>query len=233
MMRIFPALILLFSSLTAAAAEATTAVDIEAAAEQFLTSFAGLQQAQGREVSYSVGSLDPRLQLAPCEDPLAFEFVSEPQKSVRNTLLVSCSGNRPWRLFLNAEIEITSEAFVAATPLSRGARVTEAMLRRENVVINQARGGVFHELDGLLGMEVRRPLREGTLMSPSVLTTPETVARGDAVKIQAQSGPIVIETRGTAIAGGRIGEQITVENARSGRQVRGVIIAPGHVRVVM
>lgn len=231
-MRLFHALILLlYSSL--AAAGSTNAGDIKKAAQQFLEAYAQEQRARDREVEYTVGSLDSRLQLAACGKALAFEFVSEPEKSVRNTLLVSCSGDRPWRLFLNAEIEISSEAFVAATPLSRGARITEAMLRRENVIINQARGGVFHKLDGLLGMEIRRPLREGTLLSPSVLTAPETVARGDFVKIQAQSGPITIETRGTAIASGMVGDQILVENARSGRQVRGVIVGPGHVRVVM
>lgn len=235
-MRIFNVLInvamLLPCVLWANTAIATTAAEIQSAARLFLDDFAGTQQGLDRNVEYTLGNLDPRLQLADCNDSLNFEFVSDPEKNVRNTLLVSCTGDRPWRLFLNTGIEIFANSYVAAMPLSRGARITETMLREEKVVINQARGGAFYSLEGLVGMEMRRSVREGTLMSPSLLTAPEAIARGDFVKIEAKSGPVVIETRGTAVTAGRIGEQISVENARSGREVRGVIIAPGHVREV-
>lgn len=236
-MRSFRILIILLSALGAVlpakAANTPTVEHIREAARQYLDAFVSAQKSRQREVSYSLGSLDPRLQLADCGNGLEVEFVSDPEKSVRNTLLVSCSGDRPWRLFLNASIEISADAYVAATPLARGSRITAAMLRREKVIINQSRSSVYHDLAGLIGMEVRRPVREGTLLSPTVLTKPAAVARGDAVKIEAKSGPIVIETQGTALTDGKIGEQIAVENSRSGREIRGVIIGPGHVRVVM
>lgn len=236
-MRIFKALtavaMALVCALWATFATATTVADIHSAARVFLDDFASRQKSRGRDANYTIGNLDPRLRLAECSESLTVEFVSDPEKNVRNTLLVSCVGSRPWRLFLNAEIEIFANSYVAAMPLSRGARVTEAMLREEKVIINQTRGGAFYSLEGLTGMEIRRPVREGTLLTPSLLTAPEAIARGDFVKIEAKSGPIVIETTGTAVTAGKIGEQISVENARSGREVRGVIIAPGHVRVIM
>lgn len=236
-MRVFSLLLVLLNSLAwaspAKAVNTLTVTDIEAAARQYLDAFASTEAQAGRALEYTLGGLDPRLQLAECTDDLAVEFISDPQKNTRNTLQVSCAGDRPWRLFLNAEVSIFADTYVAATPLGRGVRITEAMVRQEKVVINKSRSGVYHDLAGLLGMEIRRPVRAGTLLSPALLTRPEAIARGDAVKIEAKSGAIVIETRGTAMTAGRIGEQIAVENTRSGRRVRGVIIAPGHVRVLM
>jgi flagella basal body P-ring formation protein FlgA len=169
-MRIFSFLIVLLGALgdivPARADNTTTAAEIDQAARAYLNLFVSSQERRDRVVDYTLGGLDPRLQLAECDDALSFEFVSEPEKSIRNTLLVSCTGDRPWRLFLNVEIEISSDAYVAATPLSRGTRITEAMLRQEKVVINQSRAGVYHDLEGLVGMETRRPVRKERCCPP-------------------------------------------------------------------
>lgn len=214
-------------------ADYTSAESIRTQAQTFLKQFAEEQEAIGRSVSYEVGSLDSRLRLAQCPSPLAFEFTSDPLTRTSNTLLVSCTGERPWRLFLNANIELKDDALVSTGPLSRGTRLQESMLEKRRVIINAQRKSSYQSVKNLAGMRLKRSIGAGTLLTPDLLEAPDAVSRGDRVIISASSGPVVIETRGEALASGKIGQQIPVENLRSQRRIYGIVSAPGRVDVTM
>ena len=119
-----------------ALASMTTAEQIHSGAEQFLAAFSDAQGNEGFTVSYDTGQLDPRLSLATCETPLSVSFSGDPWKSTQPSLLVSCKGDRPWRMFLPVSITITGEAMVAARPLGRGERLTKAAIQSDSVVVN-------------------------------------------------------------------------------------------------
>ena len=211
----------------------TTAADIRTAARKFLTKFEHKQEKQGHIVSFQVGTVDPRLRLAPCNQPVGVTFQSDPQNSTRVTLQASCTGKRPWRLYLNAEIRIKAKAYVTSTPLARGTRLTADMVSKRLVVINQTPQSLFQTTDGLLGMELVRPVGADTLLTASLITAPNVVGRGDRVIINAKIGSIIVSTRGTALSDGRMGQQILVRNARSRRTVRAVVTGSDSVMVPM
>jgi flagella basal body P-ring formation protein FlgA len=211
----------------------TTPAQIITAAKAFLNHFAADQQAQGFEVSFEVGDLDSRLHLASCDGGPVVAFSGDPWRSTQPRLLVSCDGDRPWKLFLASHLEIRGTALTAARPLNRGTRLSAAMVTTSPVVVNSLRRGAVTRKEHLIGMEMRRPVNAGTVFTPDLLTQPDAVARGDHVTISASAGAFSVRSRGKALGSGRIGEQVLVENLASSRKVRGVITAPGQIEIPM
>lgn len=234
-MRIFPTLILLALQANSTLALADTGPeDILGAGRQFMENYREQLATDGLDAEYKLGNLDPRLSLAPCGDEqMAVEFSSDPMSTTQPSLLVSCDGERPWRMYLSVSLEIYGDALVAARPLNRGDRVTPAMVSTERVQVNSVRQGAITRPENLIGMEMKRPVRAGTPFTPHLVTSPDAVARGDHVMITARSKAFAVQTRGKALANGRIGEQVLVENLSSSRTVRARVVAPGKVEIAM
>ena len=167
-----------------------------------------------------------------CALPI-LSFSGDPWKSTQPSLLVSCKGDRPWRMFLPVSITITGEAMVAARPLGRGERLTKAAIQSDSVVVNSIRRGAITNIEQLVGMEMRRGINAGTVFTPDLVLTPAAIERGDHVIISARSGNFSVNSRGKALASGGIGDQVLVENLSSSRTVRARVTAPGHVEIPM
>lgn len=227
------ALILLMSCLSAPLLADTTAEQIRQATLEFLDGFATEQAAEGYTVSFEPGSIDDRLALAECEKPLSVEFSGDPWKSTSPSMQVACEGSRPWRMFVTASVSIHGPALVAARPLTRGERVTEGLLAKQSVEINASRRGVITDAKQAIGMEVRRSVNAGSLITPDMLSAPNAVERGDHVIITAKTGGFSVRSRGKALASAGVGEQVLVENLRSSRTIKASVVAPGHVEIPM
>lgn len=234
-MRIFLTLVLIaIHGTTAFAATETGPEDILDAGRAFMDHYAGQLETEGLEAQYTLGNLDPRLSLAPCnEDKIAVEFSSDPMQTTQPSLMVSCEGERPWRMYLSVSLNIYGDALVAARPLNRGDRVSQAMVTTERVQVNAIRQGTITRPENLIGLELKRPVRAGTPFTPHLVTTPDAVARGDHVMITARSKVFAVRTRGKALANARVGEQVLVENLSSSRTVRARVVAPGQVEIAM
>ncbi|WP_297794596.1 flagellar basal body P-ring formation chaperone FlgA [uncultured Marinobacter sp.] len=224
---------LLMSVAGPAQAENTTAEQIQHAAASFLEAFAKKQAENGFDVTHKTGRLDSRLSLATCEHPLAVSFSSDPWHTTQPTLEVACRGERPWRMFLSASVSIRGEGLVAARPLARGERVMASMIEAESVVVNATRKGVITDADQLVGMEMRRGVNTGTLMTPDLLSAPAAVTRGDHVIITARKGSFSVNSRGKAMADAGVGDQVLVENLSSSRTIKALVTAPGQVEIPM
>lgn len=227
------ALILLMSCSSAPLLADTTAEQIRQATLEFLDGFAREQAAEVYTVSFEPGSIDDRLALAECEKPLSVEFSGDPWKSTSPSMQVACEGSRPWRMFVTASVSIHGPALVAARPLTRGERVTEGLLAKQSVEINASRRGVITDAQQAIGMEVRRSVNAGSLITPDMLSAPNAVERGDHVIITAKTGGFSVRSRGKALASAGVGEQVLVENLRSSRTIKASVVAPGHVEIPM
>lgn len=224
---------LLMLGLGNAAHAKTSAEDIEQAAHRFLEAFADEQSERGYTVTFETGTIDSRLALASCQAPLAVEFTGDPWRSAQPSLQVACEGERPWRMFVTASVAIEGPALVAARPLARGERVTSDMLTTQSVQVNASRRGVMRDAGKVQGMEVRRPVNSGSVITPDLLAAPDAVERGDHVIILARRGAFAVTSRGKALASASVGEQVLVENLRSARTVRANVVGPGRVEIPM
>jgi flagella basal body P-ring formation protein FlgA len=203
-----------FASPVLAAGE-TGPQDILDAGRAFMERYAGELEADGLEAEFSLGTLDPRLSLAPCtDDRIGVEFSSDPMQTTQPSLRVSCQGKRPWRMYLSVSLDIYGDALVAARPLNRGDRISQAMVTTDRVAVNAIRQGTITRPEDLIGLELKRPVRAGTPFTPHLVITPDAVSRGDHVMIIARSRVFAVRTRGKALA-----------NAR--------VVAPGEVEIAM
>jgi flagella basal body P-ring formation protein FlgA len=231
-MRILIFLVSAFATGISIAATTTTG-QIHQAASQFLEAFAAEQASEGYKVTHTPGDLDSRLSLDICEKEPTVTFSGDPWKTSQPSLLVSCEGSRPWRMFLPVTLEIHGPGLVASRPLARGQRITEGVLEIRDVEMNATRRSPIRHKEQLIGMEMRRGINAGTVFTADLLTAPEAIVRGDHVVITAETGGFSVRSRGKALGSGSIGEQVMVENLSSSRTVRARIIAPGQVEIPM
>jgi len=223
----------LMCSFPAFAEQATTAADIRSMAERFLQTWAEDQRDLNRRIEYQIGNVDRRLKLAPCEGDPELEFVSDPLRTPSPSILISCQGKRPWRMYVTASVQAYGPALVAARPLTRGERLSSAALTTSEIQLNASRRGTLTDMANIEGMMVRRPVKTGTVLTPDLLEAPDAIERGDHVIILARTGSFSVSSRGKALGNASIGEQVLVENLRSARTVKATVVAPGRVEIPM
>lgn len=185
------------------------------------------------KLEVEVGRLDSRLRLAACEQPLAMSFNDPSSAGGSLTIHTRCLGPAPWALYVPAQVDVYRAVAVASRSLGRGHRIGEGDIDLELRNTGRLRQGFVTGPDSILNKELRRPLKAGEAFRLGVVVEPLAVERGDQVRLQTQAGPITVDTTGTALSSGRTGEQIRVRNDRSERVVRGRIVAPGRVEVVL
>ncbi|WP_036149659.1 flagellar basal body P-ring formation chaperone FlgA [Marinobacter sp. C1S70] len=226
------ALCLLLSPVTQSS-ERTTAETIRNAAQTFLAEWSRTLAAEGYTSRYEVGAIDSRIALAACNQGLNAEFAGDPLQTTSPSVLVSCSGERPWKMYVTTSVEVHGPALVAARPLARGERLTQDLVTVNSVQINASRRGVLTRKESISGMMMRRPVNAGTVMTPDLLEAPNAIERGDHVIITARSGSFSVSSRGKALASAGVGEQVLVENLRSSRTVKARAVGPGRVEIPM
>lgn len=216
-----------------ASAEKTTSQDILDQVGHFLEDFREQQEALGRTATYEPGNVDSRIALAACNDGPEVSFHTDPMQTTRPTLLVSCEGERPWRMYVTASLEVTGKAMVAARPIGRGERLNSSMLETRPVLLNERRRQTVDQPDALIGMEARRPISAGVPVTADLLVAPPAVSRGDHVIIHARSGRFSVASRGQALAEAAVGEQVLIKNLSSSKTLRARVTGPGRVEVAM
>ncbi len=199
----------------------------------FLDAWAANQSELGRRVTFSIGNVDSRLTLAPCGGEPTLSFASDPLTTSSPSILVRCSGDRPWRMYVTASVEVYGPALVASRPLTRGERLTSSAITSDEVQLNASRQGILTDKSVLQGMTIRRPVRTGTVITPDLLEAPHAIERGDHVIIVARSGSFSVTSRGKALGNAGVGEQVMVENLQSSRTLKATAVAPGRVEIPM
>lgn len=233
MRTLFLAIAMLFSLISDQSLAATSAEQIQQATRAFVQEWADQRAKEGLKIAFEVGHIDSRLSLADCDKPLDAEFAGSPLKTTRPSVLVSCSGKRPWRMYVSLSLEVHGPALVASRALARGERLSEQLVTTQSVQLNASHKGALFNPEDVNGMMMRRPVSAGTMITPDLLEAPDAVERGDHVIIIARSKTFSIRSRGKALANASVGEQVLVENLSSARTVKGTVVAPGRVEIPM
>ncbi len=216
---------------TTAAAEPIQSVSvIQETAESYLT--AALESMHEGTISVSAARPDQRLRLHACDEPLE-GFLPHGRDPLRATTVgVRCTGAAPWTIYVPVSVEIHSQVVVAARPLHRGSRILSDDLRISARDISRHRDAWFTQPDDVAGLEARRSIREGDIITARSVEEPLLIRRGSEVVIEAGRGNgIQITGRGEALQNGREGDRIRVRNLDSGREIEGRVTAPNRVEV--
>lgn len=101
----------------------------------------------------------------------------------------------------------------------------------EVTVSGRVAGNVITDMDEMVGLAARKPLRAGRAIARSELRAPLLVAKGSLVTIRVSMPGIELATTAKAMEHGALGEVIKVMNLASMRIVQAVVTGPGLAEV--
>jgi flagella basal body P-ring formation protein FlgA len=181
------------------------------------------------DVEIVVGSIDPRLSLAPCA---RFEPFVPPGARLwgRATLGVRCVDGAAWTVYVPVHVKVFAPVQVAARPIPRGTNVAADDVRTERVDITQYAAGVYGPDDALESKTAVRMIAAGEPIRRDMLRAPRIVEPGDAVRVVYDGASFSVTVDGKALSSAADGETARVAIA-SGRVLTGVARA-GKVVVV-
>jgi flagella basal body P-ring formation protein FlgA len=131
----------------------------------------------------------------------------------------------------SVDVSVQAPVVVSARNVPAGAIVS-----REDVAVRMREytsgsDGVLHTLEEALGKKARWQLTGGVPIRREYMEDPSALRRGDAVTIVAESGPVRITGKGTALQAAGIGDTVMVKNTASGREMAGRLFEGRVVRV--
>lgn len=186
---------------------------------------------QFADVTINTRPLDPRIKLAPCAEALALKLPTS-YRHGRVTVTASCpTQGRQWSINVINEVSLKQRVVIASGPLQKGQIISSDDLSYDVIEINTFNPGHITDHQSIVGQQAKRRINQGDALLAQWLTEPKAIRRGDRVTIQASSSQISVATSGTAMADGRLGEQINVRNNRSDRIIRAKVVAEGRVSI--
>jgi flagella basal body P-ring formation protein FlgA len=202
--------------------------DLQRAAEAFLAKRIGTTP--GAETFVSAGSVDPRLRLASCTQPLEAFLPSGAQPAARTTVGVRCA-TPYWTVYVPVTVESQMKVLVMKRAAPRLAAVSPA-----DVEIQQRRVPGFPttyvtELQALQGRHLRQAVAPGTALTAEALATDVLIRRGQRVTLLSAAGSIEVRAPGEALADALPDGRVRVQNLASRRVVEGVAETADSVRV--
>lgn len=201
---------------------------IRASVERYVrTEFRTLGEISAVEVS----TLDPRLQLAACEQPLEPFTPTGQHRLGHATVGVRCTGERPWTLYVPVRIESSVKIMTAARALPRGKILTPDDITPVVRDVAALPYGYFTSAEILTGQRLKRAVRPGEVFSPTMVAPAPLVERGQTVWITTKAGGINVRMQGEALADGAAGDRINVRNLSSRRILEAEVVDNGLVKV--
>jgi len=172
-------------------------------------------------VEVTVGSLDPRLRLAPCARVEPY-LLPGTRLWGRTAIGVRCLEGANWTVALPVTVSIRGRALVAGEPMQAGTVPANASLRLEEAELTREAGTPVTDPAQLVGRTLNRPVAAGQVLRIEHLRVTPTVAPGDPVRIQMVGQGFVIQADGHALAGAGEGQPLRVRTD-SGRILAGTL----------
>jgi flagellar basal body P-ring formation protein FlgA len=119
---------------------------------------------------------------------------------------------------------------VPSRDIARGEVITNSDLTFGTVAGSALMGGTITKLDAVQGMEARRALRSGEVLSANDLRHPVVVTKGQTITMMFEAPGVELTAMGRAMSEGGVDDTVTIQNPASYRMISGVVIAPGVVR---
>lgn len=145
---------------------------------------------------------------------------------------VRCGDSGGWDIAVTVKPDIYLPVLIAKESFERGHVLAASDMQFKKYNISSTRGGYTTRPDDIVGLTVKRRLREFQPISLAQLEAPIMVERGQQVVMIAQQDGIEARTMGEALKKGRKGEMIKVKNSSSERVVTAIVDGMGVVRMV-
>ena len=183
-------------------------------------------------IEYSVNSLDSRLAMKDCPDELKTELKSR-NNIGRVNIRISCNEQNPWSLYVPVDVDLFRPIVTTISPIGKGEVLSRYELEMREMDISQLNGAYYTDMDEVLGMQAKRPIRADKPVIANYLEPPLLIKKGEQVQMTARSGGLVVKIAGVALMDGHKGQQISVRNNQSKRVVEARVSGPGQVAIAL
>lgn len=148
----------------------------------------------------------------------------------RNGLEISCSSPR-WKQNLAVQLHIYKKVAVLSKPAQSGYKLTDKDITFVRHDIGASSKDFYTNADDVIGQQLKRSFKIGTLLTTDMLEAPLLVRRNDSVSIVLTRPGITIESKGVALEDGQQGQRIRVRNTRSQKTITATATAKGVVEI--
>lgn len=224
----FPALLLAVSGLASAQthpAPALSAADLSAQAADFLRDQLAAFPGEPR-VHVALPQID---RMPACQQSEIF-LPSQGRLRPRMSVGIRCLAPRPWVSYTQAEVGVDGVYYVASHSLDTGTVLTMDDVAPRNGDLLRLAPGTIYDPEYLLGSITTQRIGTGSPLRERNLRSPNSIARGQAIRLEARGTGFIVSSDGTALQGGEPGTQIQVRSS-SGQTVSGVVVN-GHTVMV-
>ena len=182
------------------------------------------------KVKIEVGAIDPRMSLAACDAPQAFQ-----QPGARawgnTTVAVLCTAPSAWKVYISAKVAVQAEYVAAAVPLVQGQLIAQSQLVLMQGDIAALPNGVVTDMAQAIGRSSAVALATGAPLRLDALRSTPVVQGGQLVRIESSGAGFTVSGSGRAIGSASEGQVVQVRTA-TGAILSGVAKAGGLVEVV-
>jgi flagella basal body P-ring formation protein FlgA len=218
----------LFAGGVAQAQEIQSLESIRAAAEAHVRA---KMPPQAHGIIATAGQLDSRLRLSQCLQPLQAALPSGAQMQARMAVGVSCKHGAAWTIYVPVTVESEVAVLVLRNAAPRGARLTASDVVPQNQRVSGLAVAYVTDVSALERQTLKRPLAAGAVLTTDSLLPDYIVKRGEQVTLLASASGIEVRAPGRAMADGRDGARIPVQNLASLKVVEGVVDATRVIHV--
>ena len=197
-------------------------------AKQFANS--SLRAGQGRRVEIEVGTLDPRLRLAPC-DQIEPYLPANARLWGRSRIGIRClTGPTRWNVYLPVTVKVFAPALVATRALPAGTLLAEGDLAQAEVDLAEDTSNALFQPALAIGRTIDRPLPAGRSLRQSHLKPRQWFAAGEVVQVVAQGPGFRVAGEGQALTPGTEGLPVRIRT-ESGRILTAQAVGERRVEV--
>ncbi|MET0660834.1 MAG: flagellar basal body P-ring formation chaperone FlgA [Steroidobacteraceae bacterium] len=172
----------------------------------------------------TAGTLDPRLRLTPCAEPLEGFVSSNNINGPHATVGVRCKGPETWTVYIPVNIESEAPVLVLRHGAARGTQLTAADVEVQVRRLPGIGSRYVADLSSLEGRRLKRSLPAGNPLTPDVLVQDVIVRRGQRVILLASTENFEIRAQGIALSDGHAAQRIRVQNDSSSKVVEGIVV---------
>jgi flagellar basal body P-ring formation protein FlgA len=190
-----------------------------------LSTASGLQQPNEPPIRLEVelGSLDPRLKLAPCAkiEP----FLPPGGKLLGRTRIgLRClEGTRRWTVYWPLTVKAWTSGWITASALPAGTTITGAHLTAGEVDLAESPTAAPLQPLAAIGRTLTRPVTAGSPLRAADLRQRQWFAAGDTVRVVAGGAGFELSTDGQAMNPGIEGQRVRVRT-EGGRTITGLAV---------
>jgi flagellar basal body P-ring formation protein FlgA len=185
----------------------------------------------GARVEVEVGTLDPRLKLAPCARITPF-LPAGMRLWGRARVGLRCDDGARWSVFVPVTVKVFAQAWSANQALPAGTVLDASHLQQDFVDFAAERSPVIRQPQAAIGRTLSRALRPGQALREADLKPRQWFAAGDTVRVISVGSGFAISADGQALNNGIDGQNVRVR-VEGGRVVSGRAIAERRIEVTL